>query len=114
MVAYAYDLEAFAIVVLTVLIFAVFSAWLYFLIYTRKTFKRVPKLESANEQQQGDAVFISEHKRYPKVMVILPARNEEKYMQNVLIAIFFVFISSIVDAAKKNAVYWKDRQYTIK
>ena len=114
MLEYTYGLEAFAIVTLTVLIFAIFFAWLYFLIYTIISFKRVPKLESANEQQQGDAVFISEHKRYPKVMVILPARNEEKYMQNVLIAIFFVFISSIVDAAKKNAVYWKDRQYTIK
>ena len=84
MVAYAYDLGSFAIVTLTVLIFAIFSAWLYFLIYTRKTFKRVPKLESANEQQQGDAVFISKHKRYPKVMVILPARNEEEYIAKCL------------------------------
>ena len=28
--------------------------------------------------------------------------------------IFFAFISSILDAPKKNAVNWKDRQYTIK
>jgi glycosyltransferase involved in cell wall biosynthesis len=80
MLAYAYDLEAFAIVTLTVLIFAVFSAWLYFLIYTIISFKRVPKLESANEQQQGNihAAFISGQNRYPKVSVVLPARNEEK------------------------------------
>src|SRR5919202_974723 len=74
MVGYAYDLEAFAIVILTVLIFAVFSAWLYFLIYTIISFKRVPKLESANEQQQG----------CPKVSVILPARDEEQYIAKCL------------------------------
>lgn len=28
--------------------------------------------------------------------------------------IFFAFISSILDAPKKNAVNWKDRKYTIK
>jgi glycosyltransferase involved in cell wall biosynthesis len=86
MLAYAYDLEAFAIVTLTALIFAVFSAWLYFLIYTIISFKRVPKLESANEQQQGNihALFISGHNRYPKVSVILPARNEEKYIAKCL------------------------------
>jgi glycosyltransferase involved in cell wall biosynthesis len=84
MVGYAYDLEAFAIVILTVLIFAVFSAWLYFLIYTIISFKRVPKLESANEQQQGDTVFISGYNRYPKVSVILPARNEEEYIAKCL------------------------------
>ena len=84
MVGYAYDLEAFAIVILTVLIFAVFSAWLYFLIYTIISFKRVPKLESANEQQQADAVSISGYDGYPKVSVILPARNEEKYIAKCL------------------------------
>src|SRR5919199_2041593 len=81
MLEYTYGLEAFAIVTLTVLIFAIFSAWLYFLIYAIMSFKRVPKLESANEQQQGDAVFNSE---YPKVSVILPARNEEKYIAKCL------------------------------
>src|SRR5918912_2606274 len=84
MVGYAYDLEAFAIVILTVLIFAVFSAWLYFLIYTIISFKRVPKLESANEQQQGDAVSISGYNGYPKVSIILSARNEEKYIAKCL------------------------------
>src|SRR5919202_868734 len=84
MVGYAYDLEAFAIVILTVLIFAIFSAWLYFLIYTIISFKRVPKLESANEQQQGEAVVISGHNGYPKVSIILPARNEEKYIAKCL------------------------------
>ena len=84
MVTYAYDLEAFAIVTLTLLIFAIFSAWLYFLIYTIISFKRVPKLESANEQQQVDAVFICGHTGYPKVSIIIPARNEEKYIAKCL------------------------------
>jgi hypothetical protein len=30
------------------------------------------------------------------------------------VIIFSAFISSILDAIKKNAVNWKDRQYTIK
>ena len=30
------------------------------------------------------------------------------------VIIFFAFISSILDAPKKNAVNWKDRTYTIK
>src|SRR5919197_3154656 len=83
MVVYTYDLGTFIIITLTVLIFAVFSAWLCFLIYTIMSFKRVPKLESVNEQKQlqHDAVFIS---GYPKVSVILPARNEEKYVAKCL------------------------------
>src|ERR687885_1955343 len=80
MVAYAYDLETFAIVTLTVLMFAIFSAWLYFLIYTIISFKRVPKLESVNQQQQH-AVFIP---GYPRVSIIIPARNEEKYIAKCL------------------------------
>ena len=66
MIEYPYDLETFAIVTLTVLIFAIFSAWLYFLIYTIMSFKRVPKLESANEQQKGCAVFNSAYNKYIK------------------------------------------------
>jgi chlorobactene glucosyltransferase len=59
--------------------FAIFSAWLYFLIYTIKSFKRLPKLESMNQQQH--AVVRDES---PKVSVILPARNEEKYIAKCL------------------------------
>src|SRR5919198_132835 len=83
MVVYTYDLGTFIIITLTVLIFAVFSAWLCFLIYTIMSFKRVPKLESVNEQKQlqHDAVFIT---GYPKVSIILPARNEEKYIAKCL------------------------------
>lgn len=58
--------------------FAIFSAWLYFLIYTIISFKRLPKLESMNQQH---AVVSDES---PKVSVILPARNEEKYIAKCL------------------------------
>lgn len=77
--AYAYDLGTLVIIILSVLMFAIFSAWLYFLIYTIISFKRLPKLESINQQQ--DAIIRDE---FPKVSVILPARNEEKYIAKCL------------------------------
>jgi hypothetical protein len=67
MIEYPYDLlRNFCHRYITVLIFAIFSAWPYFLIYTLMCFKRVPKLESANEQQKGCAVFNSAYNRYIK------------------------------------------------
>jgi len=80
MSAYAYDLGTSVIITLTVLMFAIFSAWLYFLIYTIISFKRLPKLESVNQQQQHAVV----RDESPKVSVILPARNEEKYIAKCL------------------------------
>ncbi len=76
MTAYTYHLGTFVIITLTVLMIAIFSAWLYLLIYTIISFNRLPKLESINKQQHatvGDEC--------PKVSVILPARNEEKYIE---------------------------------
>ena len=52
----------------------------HFLIYTIISFKRLPKLESINQQQ--DAIIIGDE--FPKVSVILPARNEEKYIAKCL------------------------------
>src|SRR5918911_1692585 len=59
------------------------------------------------------------------IMLFLTGILQSKYtlFQNSLYAlgsplagviIFFAFISSILDAPKKNAVNWKDRKYTIK
>jgi glycosyltransferase involved in cell wall biosynthesis len=81
-----YDVGKFVVVSLSVLIFAIFSVWLYFLIYTIISFKRVPKLGSVDKQnqQQYDAVFTFGNNGYPKVSVILPARNEEKYIAKCL------------------------------
>ena len=64
-------------IILTILMLAIFTAWLYFLIYTIISFRRLPKLESMNQQ---DAIT----DKYPKVSVILPARNEEKYIAKCL------------------------------
>src|ERR671931_1992646 len=80
MSAYAYDLEIFVLITLAVLMFAIFSAWLFFLIYTIISFKRLPKLESMIQQQQHAAV----KDESPKISVILPARNEEKYIAKCL------------------------------
>jgi chlorobactene glucosyltransferase len=77
--AYAYDLGTLVNIILSALMFAIFSAWLYFLIYTIISFKRLPRLESKNQQQ--DAIIRDE---IPKVSVILPARNEEKYIAKCL------------------------------
>jgi glycosyltransferase involved in cell wall biosynthesis len=76
--AYAYDLGTLVIIISSVLMFAILSAWLYFLIYTIISFKRLPKLQSIN---QHDAIITDE---FPKVSVILPARNEEKYIAKCL------------------------------
>jgi chlorobactene glucosyltransferase len=76
MSADVYDLGTFVIITLTALMFAVFSTWSYFLIYTIISFKRLPKLESINRHAVKD--------EFPKVSVILPARNEEKYIAKCL------------------------------
>ena len=55
-----YDLGTFVIITLTALMFAVFSTWSYFLIYTIISFKRLPKLESINRDAVKD--------EFPKVM----------------------------------------------
>ncbi len=46
-------------------------AWIYFLIYSIKTIKQVPKLDFHNEFKNG---------LFPMVSIILPSRNEEKYI----------------------------------
>jgi chlorobactene glucosyltransferase len=73
-----FDLGTFVMIILTILMLAIFTAWLYFLIYTIISFRRLPKLESMN---QHDAIITD---KYPKVSVILPARNEEKYIAKCL------------------------------
>ncbi len=55
--------------------FGVFGTWIYFIGYIIKSFKRSPTIESI------DKYTISKN---PKVSVILPARNEEKYIAKCL------------------------------
>jgi chlorobactene glucosyltransferase len=59
---------------LTLIISVVFFSWIYLFIYTIKFLKQVPKLQS----------FKLSNINLPKVSVILPARNEEKYIQSCL------------------------------
>jgi chlorobactene glucosyltransferase len=61
--------------ILTVIMFGVFCTWIYFIGYIIKSFKRSPTIESI------DKYTISKN---PKVSVILPARNEEKYIAKCL------------------------------
>ena len=53
----------------------IFSSWIYFLIYTIKSLKGVPKL-----------LFLKSYENivFPKVSVILPARNEQNYIEKCL------------------------------
>ena len=60
--------------VLATILAGIFGLWAYFLIYMIKSFRQAPRLE----------IFDSSAKRFPKVSVILPARNEERYIARCL------------------------------
>jgi len=60
---------------LTIMITVIFFSWVYLFIYTISFLKQVPKLQSFK---------FSKNVKLPKVSVILPARNEEKYIQSCL------------------------------
>src|SRR5919202_5679654 len=60
---------------LIAIMFGVLGTWLYFIGYMIKSFKRSPTMESVGKDS------ISSN---PKIRVILPARNEEKYIAKCL------------------------------
>jgi glycosyltransferase involved in cell wall biosynthesis len=60
--------------VLATILAGIFGLWAYFLIYMIKSFRQAPRLE----------MFDSSAKTFPKVSVILPARNEERYIARCL------------------------------
>jgi glycosyltransferase involved in cell wall biosynthesis len=61
--------------VLSAILAGIFGIWAYFLIYMIKSFRQAPRLE----------VFDSSGaKGFPKVSVILPARNEERFIARCL------------------------------
>ncbi|MFL6339630.1 MAG: glycosyltransferase [Nitrososphaeraceae archaeon] len=57
------------------IVFGVLGTWFYFIGYMIKSFKRSPTMESVDK----DAISSN-----PKISVILPARNEEKYIAKCL------------------------------
>ena len=57
--------------ILCAIIFGIFATWLYLIIYVVKSLKKSPALDSIQE---------SAIRELPKVSVILPARNEERYI----------------------------------
>lgn len=61
--------------VLVAILAGIFCLWAYFLAYMIKSFRQAPKLESFESTGA---------KGTPKVSVILPARNEERYVANCL------------------------------
>ena len=61
--------------VLAAIMAGIFGVWIYFLTYMIKSFRQSPMLESF------DWATVS---RFPKVSVILPARNEERYIARCL------------------------------
>lgn len=66
-----------------ILISAIFVAWVYFFLYMLRSLRKSPKLESFNHLQNR-----TNDNYLPKVSVILPARNEEKYISKCLDSLF--------------------------
>ncbi len=73
----AFDAVVVTINFLLTAVFAgIFGIWMYFLTYMTKSFRLAPKIE--------DFDLSLALNRLPKVSVILPARNEEKYIASCL------------------------------
>lgn len=62
-------------IALAIILAGIFGAWVYFLAYMSRSFRHAPLLESF-DREAGVG--------HPKVSVILPARNEEKYIAKCL------------------------------
>jgi hypothetical protein len=61
--------------VLASIMIGIFGVWVYFLAYMTKSFRLAPRLEIFDRASAN---------RFPKVSVILPARNEEHYISRCL------------------------------
>src|SRR5688572_31884982 len=61
--------------VLAAIMAGIFGVWMYFLTYMTKSFRQSPMLESFDRTRVS---------RLPQVSVIVPARNEERYIARCL------------------------------
>jgi chlorobactene glucosyltransferase len=61
--------------VLAAIMAGIFGVWIYFLAYMTKSFRRSPRLETFDR---------TNIRRFPQVSVIMPARNEERYIARCL------------------------------
>jgi len=64
------------LITLVAIISSIFFSWVYFLVYTIKSLIAVPKLHSFTSSKKNIVL--------PKVSIIVPARNEEKYIEKCL------------------------------
>ncbi len=76
-------IESYFFILILILISTVFIAWVYFFAYMLRSLKKSPKLESFNHLQNR-----TNDNYLPKVSIILPARNEEKYISKCLDSLF--------------------------
>ncbi|HXG05993.1 MAG TPA: glycosyltransferase [Nitrososphaera sp.] len=65
--------------VITAIMGGIVGVWIYFIAYMSKSFRQAPTLESS---PPGGSITTVTH--LPKVSVILPARNEERYVSRCL------------------------------
>lgn len=61
--------------VLAAIMAGIFGVWIYFLAYMTKSFRQSPRLETFDR---------TNIRRFPQVSVIMPARNEERYIARCL------------------------------
>jgi chlorobactene glucosyltransferase len=61
--------------VLAAIMASIFGVWIYFLAYMTKSFQQSPRLETFDR---------TNIRRFPQVSVIMPARNEERYIARCL------------------------------
>ena len=73
-----------AFFILTSLTFGAFFAWLYFFFYMLKSLKQSPKLESYSQYHCMSKNNADDDNSLSKVSIIVPARNEEKYISKCL------------------------------
>jgi len=69
------SITLFLNIILITIMFAILGVWIYLIRYLIKSYQYSPRLKDSNMRPLN---------KFPKVSVILPARNEEKYIAECL------------------------------